>query len=114
MPEPCDPSLITHSISDILRLRIFAIACGCPDAHDLDDLRKNPAFKLACGRLPETGTDLASQPTLARWENAPDLRVLIRMTHTAVDLWCNSHRRPPRAITLDIDDTALSQDNTRS
>ena len=29
--------------------------------HDLDVLRSDPAFKLACGRLPETGRDLMSQ-----------------------------------------------------
>ena len=29
------------------------------------------AFKLACGRLPDTGQDLCSQPTLSRLENAP-------------------------------------------
>jgi hypothetical protein len=106
IPDYRDPNLITHTLSDILRARIFAIACGYPDGDDLDDLRKDPAFKLACGRLPESGDDLASQPTLSRWENAPDLRTLIRLTQTMVDLWCNSHRRPPKAITLDIDDTA--------
>ena len=106
IPDYRDPNLITHTLSDILRARIFAIACGYPDGDDLDDLRKDPAFKLACGRLPESGDDLASQPTLSRWENAPDLRTLIRLTQAMVDLWCKSHRRPPKAITLDIDDTA--------
>jgi hypothetical protein len=106
IPDHRDPAQIIHSMPDILRARIFAIACGYPDADDLDDLRKDPAFKLACGRLPESGDDLASQPTMSRWENAPDLRTLIRMTHAMVDLWCNSYRRPPKAITLDIDDTA--------
>ena len=43
---------------------------------------------------------------MSRWENAPDLRTLIRLTHAMVDLWCKSYRRPPKAITLDIDDTA--------
>ena len=43
---------------------------------------------------------------MSRSENAPDLRTLIRMTHGMVDLWCNSYRCPPRAVTLDIDDTA--------
>ena len=84
------------------------IACGYPDADDLDDLRKDPAFKLACGRLPESGDDLHSQPTMSRWENAPDQRTLIRMAGAMVDLWCKSHHRPPNAITLDIDDTADS------
>ena len=106
IPDHRDPAQITHSMSDILRARIFAIACGYPDADDLDDLRNDPAFKLACGRLPESGASLASQPTMSRWENAPDLRTLIRLTRAMVDLWCESHQRPPRAITLDIDDTA--------
>jgi hypothetical protein len=34
-------------------------SCGYPDADDLDDLRKDPVFKLACGRLPESGDHLA-------------------------------------------------------
>ena len=106
IPDHRDPDLITHTMADILRARVFAIACGYPDADDLDDLRKDPAFKLACGRLPRSGDDLASQPTMSRWENAPGLRTLIRLTHSLVDLWCKSHRRAPKAITLDIDDTA--------
>ena len=97
IPDHRDPTQITHTMADILRARIFAIACGYPDADDLDDLRKDPAFKLACGRLPESGDDLASQPTMSRWENAPDLRTLIRLTHAMVDLWCESYRRPPKA-----------------
>ena len=106
IPDHRDPDLITHSMADILRARVFAIACGYPDADDLDDLRRDPAFKLACGRLPESGDHLASQPTMSRWENAPDLRTLIRLTRAMVDLWCKSYRRAPKSITLDIDDTA--------
>jgi hypothetical protein len=106
MPDHRDPAQITHSMADILRARILAIACGYPDGDDLDDLRQDPAFKLACGRLPESGDHLPSQPTMSRWENAPDLRTLIRMAGAMVDLWCKSYRHPPRSITLDIDDTA--------
>jgi hypothetical protein len=106
IPDHRDPALITHPMADILRARVLAIACGSPDADDLDDLRKDPAFKLACGRLPESGDDLASQPTMSRWENAPDLRTLIRLSQAMVDLWCKSYTRPPKAITLDTDDTA--------
>jgi hypothetical protein len=90
IPDHRDPKQITHTLADILRGRIFAIACGYPDADDLDDLRKDPGFKLACGWLPESGDDLASQPTMSRWENAPDLRTLVRLTHAMVDLWCTN------------------------
>lgn len=46
--DPRNPALVTHSVDDILRARILAIACGYEDADDLDDLRTDPAFKLAC------------------------------------------------------------------
>ncbi|WP_204314940.1 transposase, partial [Klebsiella pneumoniae] len=61
--DPRDPERVTHAMADILRARIFAIACGYEDANDLDRLRTDPAFKLACGRLPDSGMDLCSQPT---------------------------------------------------
>jgi hypothetical protein len=103
--DPRDPRLVTHSVADILRARMLAIACGYEDADDLDHLRTDPAFKLACGRLPDTGAELCSQPTMSRWENAPTLREVIRMSHAMVDIYCASYARPPAAITLDIDDT---------
>jgi hypothetical protein len=121
IPDHRDQAVITHTMSDILRGRVFAIACGCPDADDLGDLRRDPALKLACGRPPESGDDVHSRPTMSRWtafrragsrqrnadrENASDLPTLIRMTGGMVDLWCKSHSRPPKAIALDIDDTS--------
>src|SRR3712207_4397123 len=104
-PDPRDPSRVVHRVADILRARVLAIACGYADGDDLDGLRADPAFKLACGRLPETGADLCSQPTLSRFENAPGLRDVVRLTHSLVDVWCASYERPPAAVTLDIDDT---------
>ena len=66
-----DPASTTHSYADMIRARMFAIACGYEDCDDLDVLRFDPAFELACGRLSETGDDLMSQPSLLRLENAP-------------------------------------------
>lgn len=100
-----DPERITHVMADILRARIFAIACGYEDGNDLDRLRTDPAFKLACGRLPDTGLDLCSQPTLSRLENLPDLRTVIRLGGVLVDVWLSSYATPPASVTLDIDDT---------
>jgi hypothetical protein len=103
--DPRDPLRVTHSVEDILRSRMLAIACGYEDADDLDHLRRDPAFKLACGRLPDSGADLCSQPTMSRWENAPTLREVIRMTYAMIDIYCASYAKPPAAVTLDIDDT---------
>ena len=103
--DPRNPLLITHRLADILRARMLAIACGYEDADDLDHLRSDPGFKLACGRLPDSGNDLCSQPTMSRWENAPTLREVIDLTYAMVDTYCASYKQPPACVTLDIDDT---------
>ena len=104
-PDRRDPTRVVHSLVDMFRARMFAICCGYEDADDLDHLRSDPAFKLACGRLPDTGRDLCSQPTLSRLENAPRLRDVIRLTYILVDAWMDSYPCEPASITLDIDDT---------
>jgi hypothetical protein len=104
-PDRRDPARVTHSLADMIRARVFAIACGYEDADDLDFLRGDPAFKLACGRLPDTGRDLCSQPTLSRLENAPGLKDVIRLSYALVDQWMDSYQKEPPSVTLDIDDT---------
>jgi len=100
------PENTIHTYADMIRARMFAIACGYEDCDDLDVLRFDPAFKMACGRLAETGAALMSQPTLSRLENAPSWRELARMGHALIDLFCASFKRVPARIVLDIDDTS--------
>ena len=61
------------------------IACGYEDADDLH-LRRDPGFKLACGRLPDSGADLCSPPTVSLWKNAPDLREVVRLSYAMADI----------------------------
>jgi hypothetical protein len=100
-----DPSRTEHELVEMLRLRMFLIAAGYEDADDCDNLRSDPVFKMAVGRLPESGNALCSQPTMSRLENAPSKIEIARMMAAMVDLFCASWARPPAAITLDIDDT---------
>jgi len=65
------PERIDHTVEEMLRLRMFAIAAGYADANDCNKLRDDPVFKMAVGRAPESGAALCSQPTLSRLENAP-------------------------------------------
>jgi hypothetical protein len=44
--DPRDPARVVHRLDDILRARIFAIACGYEDADDLDALRNDPELLL--------------------------------------------------------------------
>jgi hypothetical protein len=100
-----DPSRISHAVEEMLLFRMMAIACGHEDADDCDALRDDPLFKLAAGRLPESGAPLCSQPTMSRFENMPTRMGAARMTAMMVDLFCKSFAKQPAAITLDIDDT---------
>ena len=104
-PDERDQERVTHRLDSILGARIFAIGCGYEDGNDLDHLREDPAFKLACGRLPDSGHDLCSQPTISRLENAPALRDVIRLTYALIDQWAASYRKEPDAVVLDIDDS---------
>ncbi len=81
------------------------IAAGYEDGNHANDLRDDPAFKLALERDPETGAALCSQPTISRMENLAYTRALIRMAHEMVRFFRASFARPPRQIVLDIDDT---------
>ena len=99
------PGKVRHSLEDIIRFRIMMIAAGYEDGNDADDLRHDPAFKLALERGPETGAALCSQPTISRMENLGNTRALIRMAHEMVRFYCASFACPPRQIVLDIDDT---------
>ncbi len=52
------PSYIDHTLLDLVKQRVFQIACGYEDAVDCDDLRHDPGVKAACDRLPLSGPDL--------------------------------------------------------
>jgi hypothetical protein len=96
-----------HSREDLVRQRVLQIACGYADQDDADALRADPAFKLACGRLPESGADLASQPTLSRLENAVDRHAVERLATALVDLYVRARGRDgaPVRVVLDVDGT---------
>src|SRR5437870_11318693 len=93
---------IEHPLEEMLRLRMFAIAAGYEDANDCDSLRYDPIFKMAVGRLPESGEPLCSQPTMSRLENAPSMIAIARMTAALVDQFCDCYRRASFECTPDI------------
>jgi hypothetical protein len=105
LTDPRSPERVHHTLTEMIRFRMLLIAAGYPDANDCDALRLDPAFKMAVGRLPESGGDLCSQPTMCRLENLPSTTALKRMMAAMVELFCDSFEQVPRRIVLDIDDT---------
>jgi hypothetical protein len=96
-----------HSMLSLLRQRVYQIACGYEDQNDSDFLRSDPLLKLVCGVLPESGEDLASQPTICRMENAVSARACYRIAEALGELYIASRGKDgaPKKILLDFDAT---------
>ena len=105
LEDPRAPDRVQHGLAEMIRYRALLIAAGYEDANDCDALRADPAFKMAVGRLPGSGLDLCSQPTMCRLENLPGAIALKRMMAAMVALFCDSFAQVPRRLVLDIDDT---------
>ena len=103
------PGKVQHELRELITQRVMAIALGYEDANDAARLASDPIHKLLVGRDPVAGADLASQPTLSRFENAPDRKELLRMTEALADCVMERHRKRlhgrARRITIDMDPT---------
>ena len=99
---------VAHSYQEIFQQRMFGIACGYADGNDAARIADDPVFKLLTGRDPVTGSALASQPTLSRYENAVSSGELLRMSEALAASVIQRHRRRKRKvrrITIDLDPT---------
>lgn len=105
IPDRRHQSYVDHTMRELLTQRVMQIACGYEDADDSDSLRRDPAVKIACGRSPVTGEDLASQPTMSRLENSISRSTLYRIGQAFVEGFIASYHRAPKKIILDLDDT---------
>ena len=105
LDDPRDPDRLTHDLTTLVRQRLFSIALGYEDTNDAATLRRDPALKAMSGRLPESNDDLASQPTLSRFENMVGERDLKRLSDCLLDFYLKAHPGPRRVIVIDVDTT---------
>jgi hypothetical protein len=96
-----------HALEVLVRQRVFQIACGYEDQNDSDTLREDPLLKMVCGSLPESGADLASQPTISRLENAADGRSCHRIAQAIFELYLSERAKDgaPKKVLLEFDAT---------
>ena len=100
-----DHRYIDHSLKEMLIQRVFQIAAGYEDCNDCNDLRDDMILKTCAGRLPQSGHELASQPTMSRLENSIKNRELMQIGKTLVDAFIQSYSHQPKVIIIDCDDT---------
>ena len=103
------PGKVDHPLTDLMRQRIYGLACGYEDASDAARIGADPMHKLLAGRDPIKGLDLASQPTLSRFENSVPPRSLYAMGMTLAERVITRHGRRrnghARLVTIDMDPT---------
>ena len=97
-----------HSLASLVKQRVYQIACGYEDQNDSDFLREDPLLKVVCASLPESGEDLASQPTICRLENAATGSSCHRIAEVLFELYLKEREKDgvPEKILLDFDATA--------
>jgi len=100
---------VDHFLHELLAQRVFSIACGYPDANDSARLASDPIHKLLLDRDPVEGSDLASQPTLSRFENGVGSKELYGMSEALARTVLRRHakrlRRRAYRVTIDLDPT---------
>jgi hypothetical protein len=100
---------VDHSLRDIFAQRVFSIACGYADANDSARLAADPMHKMLLDRDPVMGLDMASQPTLSRFENAVGPRQLYNMGAALAESVIERHAKRlhhrARLVTIDLDPT---------
>jgi Transposase DDE domain group 1 len=97
-----DGTFTQQSLLSMVRQRIYGILADYEDQNDHDTLRSDPVFKLIADRLPED-RDLASQPTLSRFENSVSIADLWRLRDALLDEFIQSFDHPPAHLTFDLD-----------
>jgi len=103
------PGKVQHQPLELVRQRVFGLACGYADCNDAARLADDALHKLLLDRDPIAGRALASQPTLSRFENAVTWAPLRNMAHVLADTVIEIHRRRLKGratrITIDLDPT---------
>jgi len=103
------PGKIAHSLRDLVRQRVYGLACGYADCNDAARLADDPIYKLLLDRDPLAGPALGSQPTLSRFENAVRRADLYRLGRAVAETVLAFHQQrlgnTGRLITIDLDAT---------
>lgn len=105
-----DETKVQHTLEDLVCQRVFALACGYADTNDAARIGADPVFKMLLDRDPLAGADLASQPTLSRFENSVGSTDLYAMGTAMGKKVVAYHkkrlrRRRVKRVTIDMDPT---------
>lgn len=98
IPDNRHPLYTIYSRENQLKQRIFMLLLGYEDTNDVSHLKNDPLFKDVLEN------NLASQPTLSRFENSLDKRAIWELSHAWIDRYIES-LSGRNSIIIDVDGT---------
>lgn len=101
-----DVQRVRHGLGEMLRQRMFSIACGYEDANDAAYLKGDPMQQSLVAPLAREGKELASQPTLSRFENSVSRTTCYRIGDALMNIVLQRHQKRLRRVnqvTIDLD-----------
>jgi Transposase DDE domain group 1 len=111
------PARIEHEVATLVGQRVFGIALGYEDLNDHDQLRHDPMMAVLAGKLearrhlecaPVAGKSTLNRLELSRLEPTRYHKIShnpVAIRDLLVDLFVETHERPPKRIILDVDAT---------
>ena len=98
IPDHRNHSKVAHCNYKMLKQRVFMMMQGYEDCNDVTHLQNDPLFKDVLGG------DMASQPTLSRFENSIDKATIFSLCYAWLDRYVRSLEGRTEVI-IDIDAT---------
>lgn len=90
-----------HSVEELLKQRIYALALGYEDLNDHKELRHDLALQTAVSR----DKPLSSTATLSRFESRANRESAIAIHKVLFDQFIKAYDKPPKRLILDFDAT---------
>ena len=121
-----DPERIEHSVEELIKQRIYALALGYEDLNDHDRLRHDVLMGLLCEKRDPSGSDrvreqdqgkaIAGKSTLNRLELTPEganeksryKKIVVepeKLDELIVEVCLEFQEQPPAEVVLDVDAT---------
>jgi Transposase DDE domain group 1 len=91
--------LVEHTIEKMVKQRTYLMALGYEDCDDSDLLRNDPIISKVLDK------DLASQPTLSRFENSISKRTIFGLCDMFIKRYVNSIKPGQPEVIIDVDCT---------
>ena len=98
IPDHRDPLRTVHTVNKLLKQRVYTLMHGYEDANDVSYLKNDPLYKDILEG------DMASQPTMSRFENSLDIAAIFALCYAWVDRYVSTLKHRKRII-IDIDAT---------